>query len=107
MDRELAAAVAARYHAVNGHHPMTAEDDAYASEWFVPVEELAAVTSHGVDEIRRLQLANRLPLPSYIRRDGTQMGARDRLALPAAAGGCAELPARSARQRASPPDTPR
>src|SRR5438045_9745385 len=58
MDRELAAAVAARYHAVNGHHPTTAEDDAYASEWFVPVEELAAVTSHGVDEIRRLQLAN-------------------------------------------------
>ncbi|TML40454.1 MAG: hypothetical protein E6G25_04525 [Actinobacteria bacterium] len=107
MDRELAAAVAARYHAVNGHHPMTAEDDAYASEWFVPVEELAAVTSHGVDEIRRLQLANRLPLPSYIRRDGTQMVARDLLELADEAGGFDELPAWFARQWASPLDAVR
>ena len=107
MDRELAAAVAARYHAVNGHHPMTAEDDAYASEWFVPVEELAAVASHGVDEIRRLQLANRLPLPSYIRRDGTQMVARDLLELPDEAGGFDELPAWFARQWASPLDAVR
>ena len=107
MDRELAAAVAARYHAVNGHHPMTAEDDAYASEWFVPVEELAAVTSHGVDEIRRLQLANRLPLPSYICRDGTQMVARDLLELADEAGGFDELPAWFARQWASPLDAVR
>ena len=107
MDRELAAAVAARYHAVNGHHPMTAEDDAYASEWFVPVEELAAVTSRGVDEIRRLQLANRLPLPSYIRRDGTQMVARDLLELADEAGGFDELPAWFARQWASPLDAVR
>ncbi len=107
MDRELAAAVAARYHAVNGHHPMTAEDDAYASEWFVPVEELAAVASHGVDEIRRLQLANRLPLPSYIRRDGTQMVARDLLELADEAGGFDELPAWFARQWASPLDAVR
>ena len=107
MDRELAAAVAARYHAVNGHHPMTAEDDAYASEWFVPVKELAAVTSHGVDEIRRLQLANRLPLPSYICRDGTQMVARDLLELADEAGGFDELPAWFARQWASPLDAVR
>jgi Family of unknown function (DUF6058) len=107
MDRELAAAVAARYHAVNGHHAMTAEDDAYASEWFVPVEELAAVASHGVDEIRRLQLANRLPLPSYIRRDGTQMVARDLLELADEAGGFDELPAWFARQWASPLDAVR
>ncbi len=107
MDRELAAAVAARYHAVNGHHPMTDEDDAYASEWFVPVEELAAVASLGVDEIRRLQLANRLPLPSYIRRDGTQMVARDLLELADEAGGFDELPAWFARQWASPLDAVR
>ena len=40
MGRELASAVAARFYAVNGRHPMTPEDDAYVSEWFVPVEEL-------------------------------------------------------------------
>jgi hypothetical protein len=102
IDRELAAAVAARFHAVNGHHPMTAEDDAYVSEWFVPVEELAAAASLDVDGIRRLQLANRLPLPSYIRSDGTQMVSRDLLQLAKEAGGYEELPAWFARQWASP-----
>src|SRR5437763_16871126 len=97
MDRELAAAVAARYHAVNGHHPMTAEDDAYASEWFEPVEEQAAVTSDGLDEVRRLQLANRLPLPGYLCRDGTQMVARDLLEPADEAGGFDELRAWFAR----------
>src|SRR5437879_1962310 len=102
MNRALATAVAVRYHAVNGHHPMTAEDDAYVSEWFVPVEELALVGSFDVGEIRRLQLANRLPLPSYIRSDGTQMVSRDLLDLAKEAGGFEELPAWFARQWASP-----
>ena len=38
---QLAAAVAARFYAVNGRHEMTAEDDAYVSSWYVPLEELA------------------------------------------------------------------
>jgi hypothetical protein len=106
-ERGLAEAVAARFHAVNGHHPMTVEDDAYVSEWFVPVEELAATASLDVDEIRRLQLANRLPLPSYILRDGTQMVARDLLELAAEAGGFDELPAWFAQQWESPLDAVR
>ena len=107
MDRELAEAVAARYHAVNGRHEMTAEDDAYVSEWYVPVEELASAASLGVDEIRRLQLANRLPLPSYIRTDGTQMVTRDLLELAEEAGGFDELPAWFAAQWDSPLDAVR
>jgi hypothetical protein len=107
MDQQLAAAVAARYHAVNGHHPMTAEDDAYVSEWFVPVEELASAGSVDVDEIRRLQLANRLPLPSYIRSDGAQMVSRDLPDLADEAGGFEELPAWFARQWTSPLDAVR
>jgi hypothetical protein len=107
VDRELAEAVAARYHAVNGRHEMTAEDDAYVSEWYVPVEELASAASLGVDEIRRLQLANRLPLPSYIRTDGTQMVTRDLLELAEEAGGFDELPAWFAAQWDSPLDAVR
>jgi Family of unknown function (DUF6058) len=96
-DRALAEAVTARFFAVNGHHPMTAEDDLYVSEWFVPVEDVAKAASVDVDEIRREQLANRLPLPSYIRRDGRQMVARDLLELANEAGGLDALPAWFAR----------
>jgi hypothetical protein len=106
-DPALADAVAARFYAVNGRHPMSAEDDAYVSEWFVPVEELAEAASLDVDEVRRLQLANRLPLPSYIRGDGTQMVARDLLALAEEAGGVDELQAWFARQWSSPVDAVR
>lgn len=106
-EHTLIDAVAARFYAVNGRHPMTPEDDAYASDWFVPVEELAQTASVDVEEIRRLQLANRLPLPSYIRRDGTQMVARDLLELANEAGGFDELPAWFARQWDSPDDAVR
>jgi hypothetical protein len=44
-----------------------------------------------VDELRRRMLAGQLPLPSYIRRDGTQMVPRDLLALARAAGGLERL----------------
>src|SRR5438093_571883 len=98
MDRELAAAVAARYHAVNGHHPMTAEDDAYASEWFVPVEELAAVTSHGVDEIRALEPPfapyDRLRFGGPVSRDRLITAPRRRYPLPS---GVADEPRKAAR----------
>ena len=91
-DSQLRSAVAARFYAVNGTHPMTAEDDAYVSKWYVPLEALAERTGMQPSELRRLMLANRLPLPSYIRTDGTQMVARDLLELPRRAGGYQQLP---------------
>ena len=50
------------------------------------------------DQLRKLMLVNRLPLPSYIRSDGTQMVARDLLELPRRAGGYEQLPDWFARQ---------
>ena len=91
-DSELCSAVAARFYAVNGVHPMTAEDDSYASAWYVSIEELASTAGVEPSEIRRLMLANRLPLPSYITSNGTQMVARDLLELPRRAGGYEQLP---------------
>jgi hypothetical protein len=89
---DLAAAVAARFDAVNGPHEMTPADDAYVTTWYVPLEELATAGGHPADELRRLMLANRLPLPSYIRSDGVQMVARDLLGLLQEAGGPEGLP---------------
>src|SRR5438034_9145041 len=89
---QLSSAVATRFYAVNGFHLMTAEDDAYASEWYVELEALAETAGIPASELRRLMLANRLPLPSYIRSDGTQMVANDLLDLVEAAGGSEELP---------------
>ena len=91
-DSELRSAVAARFYAVNGTHPMTPEDDAYVTEWYVALESLAQRAGIHSSEIRRLMLANRVPLPSYIRTDGTQMVARDLLELPRRAGGYEQLP---------------
>jgi hypothetical protein len=99
---ELATAVAARFVAVNGDHEMTAEDDAYVSSWYVRLEELAASSDLDPDELRRLMLANRLPLPSYIRSDGAQMVARDLLVLLEEAGGAEQLPEWFASQWDSP-----
>jgi hypothetical protein len=91
-DSELSSAVAARFYAVNGFHPMTAQDDAYASTWYISVEELACSAGIEPSEVRRLMLANRLPLPSYILSKGTQMVARDLLELPRRASGYEQLP---------------
>lgn len=93
MSGERVAAVAARFYAINGRHEMTAADDAYVSAWYVPLEELANMNGLDADELRRLMLANRLPLPSYIRSDGTQMVACDLLELLHEAGGAERLPA--------------
>jgi len=71
---------------------MTAEDDAYASEWYVELEALAETAGVPASELRWLMLADRLPLPSYIRSDGAQMVARDLLELPRRAGGYEQLP---------------
>jgi Family of unknown function (DUF6058) len=99
---DLAAAVGERFYAVNGRHAMTAEDDAYVSAWYVPLEELAESRGCKPDELRRLMLANRLPLPSYIRSDGVQMVARDLLDLLDEAGGAERLPQWFAAQWDSP-----
>jgi hypothetical protein len=92
QDSQLCGAVEARFYAVNGTHPMTPEDDAYVNEWYVPLEALAERTGTTASELRQLMLANRLPLPSYIRSDGRQMVARDLLELPRRAGGYEQLP---------------
>ena len=102
MDENLAAAVAERFYAVNGRHAMTPADDAYVSAWYAPLEEIAADAGRDADELRRLMLANRLPLPSYIRSDGTQMVAFDLLELAERAGGTDELPRWFAAQWSSP-----
>lgn len=83
---------------------MTAMDDAYASEWYIALETLADGAGVRASELRRLMLANRLPLPSYITSDGTQMVARDLLELPRRAGGYDQLPDWFARQFGSSRD---
>ncbi len=88
----LEAAIAARFVATNGDHPMTPDDDAYVSEWFTPLEELATQAGQAADELRQLVLSNRLSLPSYIRSDGAQMVPHDLLELPRRAGGFDQLP---------------
>ena len=70
----LVAAVRDRFVAVNGDHPMTAEDDAYVREHFVEATPAAM----------EQMLAGRLPLPSYVLSDGTPM-------VPAAHGELAEV----------------
>lgn len=67
-------AVRDRFVAANGDHPMTAEDDAYVREHFVPA----------TPEAMALMLEDRLPLPSYVLGDGTPM-------VPAAHGELAEI----------------
>jgi hypothetical protein len=89
---KLSEAVAERFYAVNGRHVMSADDDAYVSRWYIQLEELAEGAALTADEICRLMLANRLPLPSYIRSDGAQMVARDLLELLNEAGGADKLP---------------
>lgn len=91
-DANLRAAVATRFVALNGEHPMTAEDDTYVSEHFVSIEELAASSGIDASRLRRRILANRLPLPGYLRSDGAQMVARDLLELAERAGGVDNLP---------------
>ncbi|MCX2181363.1 hypothetical protein KV205_12595 [Streptomyces sp. SKN60] len=82
-----AAEVADRFRAVNGVHPMTAEDDAYVDRQFVPLDRLCAALGREANEARRLMLDGLLPLPGYLRSDGTQMVPRDLFALAAEAGG--------------------
>ncbi|WP_210439423.1 GNAT family N-acetyltransferase [Nocardioides xinjiangensis] len=74
-------AVHDRYVAVNGDHPMTVADDAYARQHFVPA----------TPEALELMLAGRLPLPSYVLSDGTPMVPADHGRLAEVAGGVDRL----------------
>jgi hypothetical protein len=85
--------VRAQYVALNGDHPMTAEDDAYVSTYFSPLDAVAAERALTADEVRSSMLAGLVPLPSYLRSDGTEMVPRDLLALGDTAGGLELLPA--------------
>jgi Family of unknown function (DUF6058) len=99
---DLAAAVSARFYAVNGEHEMTAADDDYVTAWFATVEDVAARAGRSADELRMLMLRDRLPLPSYIRSDGAQMVFRDVLGLIEAAGDVDAVPAWFAGHFSSP-----
>lgn len=85
--------LAERFREVNGDHPMTDTDDAYVSAQFVVLEELCAVQGRDADEVRRLMLDGRLPLPGYLRSDGAEMVPADLFALADEAGGVDRLEA--------------
>ncbi|MEU5220352.1 DUF6058 family natural product biosynthesis protein [Streptomyces sp. NPDC020807] len=93
-DPTLALLVADRFRAVNGDHPMSAEDDAYVSGQFVALDALCAELGRDPDGVRRLMLDGLLPLPGYLRSDGAEMVPRDlfRLTEAAEAAGAAGSP---------------
>jgi hypothetical protein len=80
-ETDLKQRLAERFREVNGDHPMTAADDAYVSAQFVVLEELCAVQSRDPEDVRRLMLDGRLPLPGYLRSDGAEMVPADLFAL--------------------------
>ncbi|WP_225626158.1 DUF6058 family natural product biosynthesis protein [Streptomyces werraensis] len=86
-ETDLKQRLAERFREVNGDHPMTAADDAYVSAQFVVLEELCAVQSRDSEDVRRLMLDGRLPLPGYLRSDGAEMVPADLFALADEAGG--------------------
>jgi hypothetical protein len=91
MTADLKDQLAARFHEINGEHPMTAADDAYVDAYFVPLERVAAERGEAADAVRREMLDGRLPLPGYLRSDGTEMVPSDLFALTDEAGGPAKL----------------
>jgi hypothetical protein len=85
--------LADRFREVNGDHPMTPADDTYVTAQFAVLEDLCAAHGRDADEIRRLMLAKRLPLPAYLRSDGAEMVPADLFALAEQAGGIGRLQA--------------
>ncbi|MFF6999012.1 DUF6058 family natural product biosynthesis protein [Streptomyces sp. NPDC008313] len=92
-EADLKRQLAERFREVNGDHPMTDADDAYVSAQFVTLEELCAVQGRDAEAVRRLMLAQRLPLPGYLRSDGAEMVPADLFALADEAGGVEVLEA--------------
>ncbi|WP_149258371.1 DUF6058 family natural product biosynthesis protein [Actinomadura sp. K4S16] len=86
-DTELKERLADRFREVNGDHPMTAADDAYATAWYTDLEGLCRAAGRDADEVRRLMLEGRLPLPGYLRSDGAEMVPADLFDLADQAGG--------------------
>ncbi|MFG3346122.1 DUF6058 family natural product biosynthesis protein [Streptomyces sp. NPDC048018] len=86
-----AAEVAQRFREVNGDHPMTEADDAYVTARFTPLEGLCTELGRDVAQARRQMLDGLLPLPGYLRSDGTEMVPRDLFDLAARAGGAERL----------------
>lgn len=85
--------LADRFREVNGDHPMTPADDAYVTAQFVALEVLCAAHGRDADEVRRQMLAQRLPLPGYLRSDGAEMVVADIFALAEQTGGIDRLQA--------------
>lgn len=77
----MSGSVRQRFLEVNGDHPMTAEDDAYVREHFVPADAATLV----------LVESGAVPLPSYYLSDGTAMVPRDLLDPVRWAGGAEHL----------------
>ena len=90
---DLAAAVAARFRTVNGDHPMTRADDEYVDRTFVPLAAVCQGRTETPDDVRAAMLADRLPIPGYLRSDGMEMVHADYFRLADEAGGVAALPA--------------
>jgi hypothetical protein len=88
---QLRRQVADAFEKVNGTHPMTEADDQYVDQHYAPLEEVCAAAAVDPDEVRGHALAGRLPLPSYLRSDGTEMVHRDYLQLAGTAGGVERL----------------
>ncbi|HEY4457651.1 MAG TPA: DUF6058 family natural product biosynthesis protein [Pseudonocardiaceae bacterium] len=93
MSEQNRSEVALRFLALNGEHPMTKADDAYVDEYFVPLARLCAQHGREIDAVRVDMLAGRLPLPGYLRSDGTEMVPPDLFDLADRAGGLDDLPA--------------
>ncbi|GIG63830.1 DUF6058 family natural product biosynthesis protein [Phytomonospora endophytica] len=79
---ELREAVAGYFISRNGEHPMTPADDTYVTAYFATLDEVTAGRDETSDDLRRHILAGRLPLPGYLRSDGTEMVPPDYLRLP-------------------------
>ena len=79
---ELREAIAGHFVSRNGEHAMTPADDAYVAEHYATLDEVTAGRTGTADDLRRHILAGRLPLPSYLRSDGTEMVHPDYLRLP-------------------------
>lgn len=60
---------------------LTAEDVAYITGNFVPLDDLCVARGRRADEVRGLIAAGRLPRPSYTLDDGTEMVPEDYFAL--------------------------